>query len=142
MKTRPGTIWIFALVLWSSTLSAVEYRCDVKQKLFFSGSGTAEREIKVHMTTPEDLEKYQFHLLVVDTEDKTIVSRCSFTPSAGKITCDPYTPDEVMRDPFVKIKKYYYFAGQFDLQIFANMTFVENNGRGGIAFGRCEATAP
>jgi len=35
------------------------------------------------------------------------------------------------------IAKYYYFDGQFDVQIFPNLSFIENNGRGDIAFGKC-----
>jgi hypothetical protein len=37
-----------------------------------------------------------------------------------------------------EIRKYYVFAGQFDVQLFENsMTFIENNGRGSIAMGKC-----
>lgn len=33
-------------------------------------------------------------------------------------------------------------AAQFDVQIFPGPVFVENNGRGGIAFGRCRVVSP
>ena len=65
-----------------------------------------------------------------------------FAMSAGKITCDSYDVDRVEVDPVVRIKKFYVFGSQFDVQLFPDLTFVENNGRGGIAFGRCTLLAP
>ena len=86
--------------------------------------------------TAEQLKSMQFSLRL-DTEAQTI-SRCSFQKSAGAVTCDTYDIDKVaVASGFVDIKKYYYFSGQFDLQIFNNYGFVENNGRGSIATGIC-----
>ena len=42
----------------------------------------------------------------------------------------------------VKIKKFYVFDSQFDVQLFADLTFVENDGRTGISFGKCQVTSP
>jgi|TARA_B110000879_G_C10690952_1_gene325360 hypothetical protein len=84
----------------------------------------------------EQLKSMQFSLRL-DTEAQTM-SRCSFQKSAGTVTCDTYNIDKVaIASGFVDIKKYYYFSGQFDLQIFNNYEFVENNGRGSIATGIC-----
>ena len=58
------------------------------------------------------------------------------------MTCDRYPMDKVVLDENVKIKKYYLFRSQFDVQLFADLLFIENNGRGGIAFGRCRVVAP
>jgi hypothetical protein len=32
---------------------------------------------------------------------------------------------------------YYLVRGQFDIQVFNDLSFVENNGRWGVAWGRC-----
>jgi hypothetical protein len=42
----------------------------------------------------------------------------------------------------VKIKKIYLFASQFSVQIFPDLKFIEDMGRGIISFGTCELTAP
>ena len=41
-----------------------------------------------------------------------------------------------------RIKKYYVFRSQFDVQVFSDLSFLENNGRGDIAYGKCEVVAP
>jgi hypothetical protein len=66
-----------------------------------------------------------------------IVERCSFAPSQSRVTCDPYVVDHVAYDAVIKATKYYLFRGQFDVQVFNNLSFLENNGRGGVAWGRC-----
>ena len=68
--------------------------------------------------------------------DAAILERCSFSSLAGAVTCDSYDVDHIERDSMGG-DKYYYFRGMFDVQIIASL-FIENNGRGGIAFGNCE----
>ncbi|NVJ08308.1 hypothetical protein HUW63_24100 [Myxococcus sp. AM001] len=34
------------------------------------------------------------------------------------------------------------YIAQFNLQVFRNLDFIEDHGRGGISFGKCELTAP
>ena len=81
--------------------------------------------------------KEQKPSVLIDT-DRNIVSRCSFIERLGKVTCDDYEADYVsVARGFVDIKKYYYFNGQFDVQIFDGNRFIENNGRGYIASGKC-----
>jgi hypothetical protein len=41
-------------------------------------------------------------------------------------------------DKFNGMKKFYYFTGQFDVQLFTDMRFVENKGRTGISYGKCK----
>jgi len=45
--------------------------------------------------------------------------------------------DHESTDKFASARKLYFFDGQFDLQIFRDGRFVENNGRGTISFGEC-----
>jgi hypothetical protein len=74
----------------------------------------------------------------IKDEQKPELERCSYSTSQSKVTCDRYSVDRVEVDKFVGIKKFYYFKGQFDVQLFPDMNFVENNGRGGISYGKCE----
>ena len=100
---------------------------------------------------PEDprgyIEKYKPSVRVVEVGSKAKVARCSFSPSEGKVTCDWYEVDRVEVAPrgplgLVNIRKYYVFRQQFDVQVFYDgkeRTVIENNGRGGIAWGTCES---
>lgn len=86
--------------------------------------------------TAEDLARGKFAVIL--SEEANTVSRCSFQKSVGEVTCDSYGIDKIEVAPgFVDIKKFYYFAGQFDLQLFGGSSFIENNGRGSIATGTC-----
>jgi hypothetical protein len=89
--------------------------------------------------TEEQLRQLQFAVIVRDRgDDGTEVGRCSFISTEGRVTCDFYKIDFVSRDSATGHRKYYYLRGQFDVQVFGSGDFVENNGRGSIATGRCE----
>ena len=125
-------VLIFGLIMNVSTLAqAVEYNCKVEKK--FSSE---------HTYSLSELGKAQSSLKILDRGESAVLLRCSFAPSANKVTCDRYIVDKVIFDENVKIKKYYVFRSHFDVQVFSNLSFVENNGRGGIAFGKCVVTAP
>lgn len=127
---------ILLLALFAPAIShtlAAEYACPVERKLI----GPSDGEY-----TPAQLAKSQFSVLIEDFQDQQYILRCSYAQSAGKVTCDRYKADRVEFDPHPKIKKYYYFRGQFDVQVFSDLSFIENNGRGSVAFGRCTLTAP
>lgn len=111
--------------------AAAEYDCKVTKKVDSENSYTAHQ-----------IEKWHFSVKVEESGGDAFVSRCSFSPSADKVTCDRYQVDKVVFDENVKIKKYYLFRSQFDLQLFSNLSFIENNGRGGIAYGKCRVVAP
>ena len=115
----------------SDFAAAVEYDCKVAKKVDTAATYTARQ-----------LEKGQFSVKIEDSSGGAFVSRCSFTDSANKVTCDRYQVDRVEFDEKVKIKKYYVFRSQFDVQIFSDLSFVENNGRGGVGYGQCRVVAP
>ena len=119
-------LMLFIIAILTSHASASTI-CIVQNKLdVFTGN----------VYPAEQLKSMQFSLRL-DTEAQTI-SRCSFQKSVTAVTCDTYNIDKVtLAGGFVDIKKYYYFTGQYDLQIFNNSEFVENNGRGSIATGIC-----
>ena len=119
-------LYLFA----SDLLSASEYNCIVEKK--FDHENTL---------THKQIEDGQFSVKIKESNTDTFVSRCSFSPSVDTVTCDRYRVDKIVFDEYVKIKKYYVFRSQFDLQLLPNLSFVENNGRGGIAYGTCQITA-
>jgi hypothetical protein len=112
-------------------VAAAEYDCKVGKKVESEATYTAHQ-----------IEKGQFSVKVEESGGGTFVSRCSLSQSANKVTCDRYQVDKVVFDENVKIKKYYVFRSQYDVQLFSDLSFVENNGRGGIAYGKCRVVAP
>jgi hypothetical protein len=119
------TIFILASFLATNTFAA-EYFCPVSFK--------QGRDVSHSL---EQLQKYQFSVNVNHIGNEATISRCSSATSIAAVTCDDYEVDFIDEDPYVGHKKYYYFRGQLDVQIFNDLSFVENNGRGIIAFGKC-----
>jgi len=124
--------WIGIMFLMLSTASlAVEYDCAVEKK-FYGGQAYSK----------DDLQKGQYSVLIQEEGDDAFLSRCSLSPSEKKVTCDRYEVDKVVFDSNVKIKKFYVFRSQFDVQLFPDLLFIENNGRGSIAYGHCKIVSP
>lgn len=118
---------VLSLMMTISSLAITEsYYCPVTSK--------SDTEVQYDL---EYLLQAQFSVKVREVNNETILSRCSYSFSAKKVTCDDYVVDRIEIDSNVGITKYYYFKGQFDFQIFSNKAFLENNGRGGIARGFC-----
>lgn len=86
----------------------------------------------------EDLVAGQYSVRILEAGNQATISRCSFSPSRQIVDCDDYAADRVEVDPHNGIRKYYYFRGQFDVQLFPTGKFVENNGRGAFAIGICQ----
>jgi len=124
-------VFVTILALCVPTFAAAaEYDCKVEKMFDSENTYTANK-----------IEKGQFSVKI-EEGGGAFISRCSLTPSANKITCDRYQVDKVVFDEKVRIKKYYVFQSQLDVQVFSNLSFVENNGRGGIAYGKCRVVAP
>ena len=113
-------------LLISTNVFSSSYDCVVSRKTDF------DNEIPLSI-----IQKYKYSVKIKDEKNPEI-DRCSFTPSEKKVTCDKYLVDRVEVDKNVGIKKFYYFTGQFDVQLYPDRRFVENNGRGGISYGKCE----
>lgn len=125
--------FLVAVVLLGGPLAgaAAELECTVTRKL------DGER-----MYTAADLAKGQYSVRIEESAVGATVARCSLSPSAGRVTCEKYRVYRIEKDPHIGVKKLYVFHSQFDVQVFKDLSFVENNGRGGIAFGTCRAVAP
>lgn len=118
-------ILLLSLIFFSSCVYSTTYDCKVTRKIG-----------PENIVSDSELMKWKFSIKIHDTS-KPELERCSFVPSQNKVTCDKYSVDRVETDKFVGIKKFYYFTGQFDVQLYPDMRFVENNGRGGISYGSC-----
>lgn len=123
---------IFAgFLFWPTVALSITYYCPVSSKVWEKGAYSASQ-----------LQSGRFAVKIVDSGDRATLSRCSFTPIEGRVTCDDYEVDYIAQDNNIGVKKYYVFNSQFDIQLFANMFFVENNGRGNIGYGTCRVTRP
>ena len=119
-------ILLLLLLLQSSFVYALTYDCKVTRKV-----GSTE------ILSESDLEKLKFSVRIHDIS-KPELERCSLVTGQNKVTCDKYLVDKVETDKYVGIKKFYYFKGQFDVQLYPDLRFIENNGRGVISYGKCE----
>jgi|LauGreDrversion4_2_1035121.scaffolds.fasta_scaffold437023_2 hypothetical protein len=121
--------FLLTAVLMSQTAYAATYECKVDKKY------AADLSV---IQSKEEVEKSRFKITIKEGA-KVTLDRCSFAPSQNAVTCDTLEPDRVefTNTQFVKIKKFYLMKSQYDVQIFENLTFVENNGRGSIASGKC-----
>ena len=132
-------LFIIATLIASTSGKAVELECKVVKKI------SSDRDY-----TAADIAKEQPSVRVQETAAGTTVSRCGLAPSVGKVTCDEYKIDHIetsVRSNITtlkeeKIKKFYLYRAQFDVQIFPDFSFIENNGRGTISFGVCSLAAP
>ena len=115
-----------SLVLFSSVSFADNYKCTVTRKVDFK-----------YEYTREQLVQNQFEVLVHKRLGDVVLSRCSWSQSVKAHTCDTYDIDRIEVDEHIGARKYYVFSSQFDVQIFQDLKFVENNGRGGVAYGFC-----
>ena len=119
--------YFFALIFFvSGSVNAFTYDCKVTRKL-------GENNV----VSDDELKKWQFAVKIYDLQ-KPKLERCSFEISKNRVSCDSYDVDRVVVDQNINAKKFYHFSSQFDVQLFRDLSFVENNGRGGIAFGKCE----
>jgi hypothetical protein len=119
---------LIVLVLTSPSPPVV-YRCEAARKIDPAG-----------VWDPKRLRDGQWGVVIDDNDRGATVSRCGFARSVGKVTCDPYTVDKVEVDVFIDARKYYVFNSQYDVQVFSDLSFIENNGRGSITYGTCRMT--
>lgn len=126
-----GLLFVIAVLLLPPQSIAREYDCTVTAKATFGRS-----------YSPEQVESGQFSAQLEETSAGVFISRCGFSASAGEITCDRQRMDRVVRNELVLIKKYYHFASQSSFQLFPSLKFIDDNGRGGIQYGKCRPVSP
>ena len=121
-------ILFLLLITISEFVYSSSYECKVMKK--YSVDLT-------NIMDSNEIKKWNFSLEIID-EKVSKLKRCSYVTSKKRVDCDSYDVDKIEFDPYVKIKKFYVFKSQFDVQLFPDMTFIENNGRGSISYGKCE----
>ena len=121
----------FCIFLMAQNLFSVEYHCPATKKVNFE-----------HEYTQAELDRWQFTTKVEEVDGTAYLSRCSYSMIESKVTCDRYQVDRIEFNQNVKIKKYYHFSSHFNFQIFADLSSLEDNGRGDIQFGKCEVVSP
>ena len=116
---------LIGLVFQGSAQAAITYEleCIVDRKL--------DRQTEYDRASIDDM---QWSVIIRHHDNKyATVSRCD-----TRAPCDEYRVEHYEFTEGVNISKYYYFRGQFDVQVFGDGRFIENNGRGTIAFGQCK----
>lgn len=122
---------LFLIISHSFSIAhAVEFHCETVKK--YSSLGEE---------ADENLKKYKYQSRIKEDGKKVTFSRCSVETGKG-LTCDDYVVDKVEKDVNVGHKKYYYFRGQVDLQIFQDLSAIENNGRGQVSYQKCKVVSP
>ena len=124
---------IFSLSLTTILISTASFgltlECNVLNK--YSSKGKYSKA---------NLQKYNPSIKIEFSGDKYYVSRCSYETIANKITCDKHKMDKAVIDNFTSYIKLYHFSSQFDVQLFTDKSFVENNGRSSVSYGTCKVT--
>ena len=111
---------------------AQDLRCHVDEKV-----GTPEGPFMSF--PPENIKKLSYAVIIRDRgETGSEIGRCSYSTTAKGVICNFYAVDHIERDLTVGYVKYYHFEGQFDVQVFPTLRFLENSGRGELASGTCE----
>ncbi len=127
---------------------AVTYYCEPTKK--------SHPKMKEEEYAEDYFEKYKISSKLEESEGKAFITRCSFEAILGKESCHRLEIDKIVQSKvfrgeggsmtgpmkWVHIKKYYHFNGQFDFQIFPDLSFVENDGRKGMSFGKCKVISP
>jgi hypothetical protein len=117
---------------YGAQAEALIYDCRVNKKF------DSER-----IYTAQDLETYRPRVLIDLTQDAAYVRRCSISIINGGVeTCDKYKADYAAFDANADVSKFYVFESQFNVQLFSDGSFIEDNGRGTISFGTCNRLVP
>lgn len=130
LRLLVSTVGILLVLAAPITAFGSVFDCPVARKLESDGRVYTEQQMR-------DMKAS----VVIHDGPQPALERCSYAASEGKVTCDKYEVDRVAHDTNVDLKKFYVFRSQFDVQLFSNLQFVENNGRGGLAFGKCTLSA-
>lgn len=126
---------VFSVLMMTSIgtqAEAVTFDCRVNRKL--------DRE---RTYSAQDLERDRPRVLIDLSGETAFLSRCGVSMINGGVeTCDKYKADYVASDANVDVSKFYVFESQFNVQLFSDGSFIEDNGRGTISFGACKKLVP
>jgi len=129
LKFKLIVVFIFILFPWDCF--AVQYNCSTVRKT--NGN---------HLFSGEEIVNEKYSVFLEETNNSAIIYKCLFPPSKKEKKCDLIKVDKIHHDFENKLKKYYYFKGHYDFQLFGDLVFIENNGRGEIRYGKCVVISP
>lgn len=89
-------------------------------------------------TNTDFVVKHKPFTRVIESNGLYKIQRCSIPFGKDTHTCDIYNVDRIERDVNVSIQKFYVFTAQYDIQIFSDLSYMDNNGRGGLLVGKCK----
>lgn len=119
---------ILAIFVFSiSSSNATSYKCEPEFQTVFGSRVENNDFLKV-------FKPYTF----VHSEASGSVERCSRSYTQNQHVCETYKVDRFENDANVQVKKYYVFTSQYDIQIFKDLSYIDNNGRGGMLYGKCK----
>jgi hypothetical protein len=81
-------------------------------------------------------------LRLEDTPQGAVVTRCARAPGEREAKCERVEIDWVAVHAAAGSRKYYRFETHYDLQLFFDRSFVENDGRGVVYHGQCRELKP
>jgi hypothetical protein len=113
-------------ILSTAAANAADRECVVERKFDVNGE-----------VSESELAHWQPSVRIIEVDETVLLQRCSYSTAAAAVTCDSYAVDHVEVSPGFGVTKYYSFFHQFDVQVWPDGQFIENNGRRNIAFGHC-----
>ena len=129
-------LMLLAFCLLPFVAQASQFNCTVTRKADnkaeYAAGRIASEQLSVLLAVDDNEDKNPLN-------DKASISACDITAAEGK-TCDTYEVDKIAYDDATKLKKYYNFYAQVDLQVWPDLSYVLNDGRGGVSYGSCKVS--
>lgn len=126
--------WALGLFLVSQVSSPLgvqphgTYYCKVSAKYSFEGP-----------VPSNNLITYKPAVRLSNRGNSAWIERCSYSSTVEAITCERYSVDKIDYAPGREgLAKFYHFRGMLSVQIFEDLSFIEDMGRGLISFGKCK----
>lgn len=134
---------ILLTIVATTAANAETYFCPATGKYYLPTSYGAINDKAIEYSS-ERISEWQFTVKFEWNKNGiSYLSRCSFESAVQKFTCDRYEVDRIdVYDPTPGIVsplvKAYVFRSQYNFQLVVDeMTYIEDNGRGGIQYGTC-----
>ena len=118
-------------ILTVPSVNATTYKCEPEFQTVF-GSRVENNDF---------IRSFKPYTLVHD-EVEGRIERCSRSFTENRHVCETYKVDRLESDSNALVKKYYVFKAQYDIQIFRELSYIDNNGRGGMLYGKCKMISP
>jgi len=109
------------------TAAVMKFDCRTTKKLTAKAGATAE-----------ELERNQFSTRIEELPRGFFIDRCWIVQGTGKRNCLRQKVDRIEINRKLKVKKFYVFNSQLNVQLFPDLTSLTDDGVGGVQYGTCE----